>query len=130
MDFELTDEQRLVRETARAFTDNEIVERARENDRNEHFDLELVGKIADQGYLGTYILTSALKRVDTAVFNAIKNDMAGQFTPGGNVTNDIANGGIGYGRIGPAGLTFAPQIQKIYDQIKSGQISNIPDTVK
>ena len=42
MDFELTDEQRLIRETARAFTDNEIVERARENDRNEHFDVELV----------------------------------------------------------------------------------------
>ncbi len=52
MDFELNDEQRLIRETARAFTDNEIVERARENDRNEHFDLELVKKIADQGYLG------------------------------------------------------------------------------
>jgi hypothetical protein len=31
MDFELTDEQRLVQETARAFTDNEIVARAREN---------------------------------------------------------------------------------------------------
>ena len=44
MDFELTDEQRLIRETARAFTDNEIVERARENDRNEHFDLELVAQ--------------------------------------------------------------------------------------
>ncbi len=42
MDFELSDEQRLIRETARAFTDGEIVERARENDRNEHFDLELV----------------------------------------------------------------------------------------
>src|ERR1700745_2725880 len=55
MDFELNDEQRLVRETARAFTDNEIVERARENDRNEHFDLELVGKIADQGYLGAIV---------------------------------------------------------------------------
>src|SRR5450755_3256763 len=55
MDFELTDEQRLVRETARAFTDNEIVERARENDRNEHFDLELVQKIADQGYLGAIV---------------------------------------------------------------------------
>ncbi len=55
MDFELTDEQRLVRETARAFTDNEIVERARENDRNEHFDLELVKKIADQGYLGAIV---------------------------------------------------------------------------
>jgi alkylation response protein AidB-like acyl-CoA dehydrogenase len=55
MDFELSDEQRLIRETARAFTDNEIVERARENDRNEHFDLELVGKIAEQGYLGAII---------------------------------------------------------------------------
>jgi len=51
MDFELTDEQRLVKETARAFTDNEIVARARENDRTAHFDLELVQKIADQGYL-------------------------------------------------------------------------------
>src|SRR5204862_6810928 len=55
MEFELNDEQRLVRETARAFTDNEIVERARENDRNEHFDLELVGKIAGQGYLGAIV---------------------------------------------------------------------------
>jgi alkylation response protein AidB-like acyl-CoA dehydrogenase len=55
MDFELTDEQQLIRETARAFTDNEIVERARENDRNEHFDLELVSKIAAQGYLGAIV---------------------------------------------------------------------------
>jgi alkylation response protein AidB-like acyl-CoA dehydrogenase len=55
MDFELSDEQRLIRETARAFTNNEIVERARENDRNHHFDLELVAKIADQGYLGAIV---------------------------------------------------------------------------
>src|SRR5438874_4742382 len=55
MDFELTDEQRLVRETARDFTDKEIVERARENDRNEHFDTDLVSKIADQGYLGAIV---------------------------------------------------------------------------
>ena len=55
MDFDLTDEQRLIRETARAFTKNEIVERARENDRNEHFDLELVQMIAAQGYLGAIV---------------------------------------------------------------------------
>jgi basic membrane lipoprotein Med (substrate-binding protein (PBP1-ABC) superfamily) len=64
-----------------------------------------------------------------AVFNAIKNLMAGKFAAGSDVTNDIANGGIGYGKIGPAGLKFAPQIQKVYDEIKSGQISNIPNTV-
>ena len=55
MDFDLTDEQQLIRETAREFTDNEIVPRARENARNHHFDLELVRKIADQGYLGAIV---------------------------------------------------------------------------
>ena len=37
MDFELSDEQRLIHDTQRNFTESEIVERARENDRNEHF---------------------------------------------------------------------------------------------
>src|SRR5215471_19411999 len=55
MDFDLTDEQRLIKSTAREFTDREIVERSRENARNHHFDLELVGKIADQGYLGAIV---------------------------------------------------------------------------
>jgi alkylation response protein AidB-like acyl-CoA dehydrogenase len=55
MDFDLTDEQQLIRETARSFTDNEIVERSRENARNHHFDLELVAKIAAQGYLGAIV---------------------------------------------------------------------------
>jgi alkylation response protein AidB-like acyl-CoA dehydrogenase len=55
MDFDLTDEQRLIRETAKAFTDKEIVPRARENDRNHHFDTDLVKRIADQGYLGAII---------------------------------------------------------------------------
>jgi alkylation response protein AidB-like acyl-CoA dehydrogenase len=55
MDFERSDEQRLIQETARAFADKEIVPRARENDRNEHFDLELVRKIAAQGYLGAIV---------------------------------------------------------------------------
>jgi alkylation response protein AidB-like acyl-CoA dehydrogenase len=55
MDFDLTDEQRLIRETARDFTNNEIVPRARDNDRNSHFDVELVRKLADQGYLGAIV---------------------------------------------------------------------------
>jgi butyryl-CoA dehydrogenase len=55
MDFDLTDEQRLIRDTAREFTDNEIVPRARDNDRYAHFDLDLVAKMAAQGYLGAII---------------------------------------------------------------------------
>src|SRR5918997_669296 len=55
MDFALTDEQRLVSETARRFADNEIVPRAKENARNHHFDTDLVKQIAAQGYLGAII---------------------------------------------------------------------------
>jgi butyryl-CoA dehydrogenase len=53
--FELTDEQRLVQETAREFADREIIPRARENDRNEHFDLDLVAKLGEIGYLGAIV---------------------------------------------------------------------------
>jgi butyryl-CoA dehydrogenase len=55
MDFDLTDEQRLVRETARTFADAEIVERARQNARDARFDRELVGMLAAQGYLGAIV---------------------------------------------------------------------------
>src|SRR3954469_11071866 len=55
MDFALSDEQALIRETARTFTDREIVPRARDNDRRSHFDLDLVAKMADQGFLGAIV---------------------------------------------------------------------------
>ena len=88
-----------------------------------------IGVDADQSYLGSHILTSAEKKVDVAVFHAIQAAMHGQFAGASNVLNSIANGGIGYGKIGPAGLRFAPQIAKIYAEIKSGKISDIPNTV-
>ena len=55
IDFELTDEQQLIRETAHEFSDKEIAPRARENDRNERFDTELVQKMADMGFLGASV---------------------------------------------------------------------------
>lgn len=55
MDFDLSDEQLLVRDTAREFAEREVAPRARDNSRNEHFDHELVAKIAAQGYLGAIV---------------------------------------------------------------------------
>ncbi|MGH2924396.1 MAG: acyl-CoA dehydrogenase family protein, partial [Solirubrobacterales bacterium] len=52
MDLDLTDEQRLIQETARDFVDNEIVPRARDNDRAARFDRELASRMGDMGYLG------------------------------------------------------------------------------
>jgi basic membrane protein A len=91
--------------------------------------LQGIGVDADQSYLGSYILTSAEKKVDNAVFSAIQKAMHGQFVGGSDYTNNVANGGVSYGTIGPAGLKFSPQIAKIYADIKSGKISNIPNTV-
>jgi butyryl-CoA dehydrogenase len=55
MDFDLTDEQRLIKDTAREFADKEIVVQSRENARNHRFDMEMVSKVANQGYLGAIV---------------------------------------------------------------------------
>jgi len=52
MDLELTDEQRLISETARDFVDREVIDRARENDRSGKFDRELASMLGEMGYLG------------------------------------------------------------------------------
>ena len=55
MDFSLTDEQELIRRTARQFADEVVTPAAKENARRAHFDLDLVKRIADQGYLGAIV---------------------------------------------------------------------------
>jgi alkylation response protein AidB-like acyl-CoA dehydrogenase len=52
VDFALTEEQELIRETARAFCDREILPHAREWDRTERMDREIVAKLAGVGFLG------------------------------------------------------------------------------
>ena len=51
MDFELSDEQRLIRQTARSFCDAEIAPHAAEWDRAEAVDHGIVGKLASLGFL-------------------------------------------------------------------------------
>jgi alkylation response protein AidB-like acyl-CoA dehydrogenase len=55
MDFDLTDEQRLISETARDFADNVIFPRVRDNDRAGTFDRELATKLGEMGFLGAPI---------------------------------------------------------------------------
>jgi basic membrane protein A len=93
-------------------------------------NLQGIGVDADQAYLGDHILTSALKRVDVAVLDAIKRAQDGTFKGGTDVIHTVENDGVGLGKIGPAGTKYADQIKKIQDQIAAGEIPNIPDTVK
>jgi butyryl-CoA dehydrogenase len=55
MDLSLTREQDLIRASAREFCEREIAPHAREWDRSETMDREIVGKLADVGFLGAVL---------------------------------------------------------------------------
>src|SRR5712691_3170181 len=55
MDFSLTPEQELIRDSAREFCEREVVPHARDWDRAEELDRGLVPKLAAAGYLGATI---------------------------------------------------------------------------
>jgi basic membrane protein A len=90
-----------------------------------------VGVDADQGYLGSYILTSALKRVDTSVFDSIKDAKEGKFKGGTDAVYGLDVDGVGIGKFSakaPAGI--AAKVQEIKQKIADGTIKDIPTTVK
>ncbi len=60
-----------------------------------------IGVDADQYFLGKHILTSATKRVDTAVYDMIKKFKANPagFKGGFNTTYSVKNNGVGFGRL-------------------------------
>lgn len=60
-----------------------------------------VGVDRDQSFLGTYILTSAVKRVDVGVYNAIRQAKAGKYKGGSNAVFNLKNKGVALGKISP-----------------------------
>jgi basic membrane protein A and related proteins len=90
-----------------------------------------VGVDADQGYLGSYVLTSALKRVDTAVFDSIKDAKDGKFKGGKDAVYGLEVNGVGIGKFSPkAPAGIAAKVQQIKQQIADGKIKDIPTIVK
>ena len=88
-----------------------------------------IGVDADQSFLGPHILTSAVKRVDTAVFLAIKRVVDGTFK-GGNMVFDLKQNGVGIGKISPkVPQSEVAAVNKIRAEIISGKISKIPTEV-
>src|SRR5437867_5822384 len=55
MDFELTEEQRLIQDTVRDFVDARVLPNAIENDINHHLDLGVIEGMAELGLLGIVI---------------------------------------------------------------------------
>ena len=89
-----------------------------------------IGVDADQSFLGQYILTSAVKRVDTAVFDAIKLVADGKFK-GGNVVFGLKDNGVAIGKISPkVPKSEVAKVMQIRADIIAGKIKNIPTEVK
>jgi basic membrane protein A len=82
-----------------------------------------VGVDVDQSYLGPYILTSAVKRVDNGVYLAIKGAENGQFKGGSNLVFNLKNNGVALGKISkvvPASVL--KKVALLRAQIVSGKI--------
>jgi basic membrane protein A len=90
--------------------------------------MQAIGVDADQSYLGPQIITSALKKVDVAVFNAIKSVQDNTYKGGTDTVNSLQNNGVGIGKISSAGQKYDAQVKKIQAQILDGTITP-PDTV-
>jgi basic membrane protein A len=86
---------------------------------------------ADPRNLGPWVMTSALKRVDTAVLTAIEQAEGSMFRGGRNEVFGAQNDGVGYGtwsRRVPASIRAA--VAKQFALLKVGKIKGIPTTVE
>ncbi|MDP9115993.1 MAG: BMP family ABC transporter substrate-binding protein [Actinomycetota bacterium] len=72
------------------------------------------------------ILTSALKGVDTAVFNFIEGDSKGQFTAG-STRFGLKEGGVGYAKSNPALAPYTAKIEQFKAEIIAGTLT-VPTT--
>ena len=90
-----------------------------------------IGVDIDQSSLGPHILTSAVKRFDSAVFEAIKEAKSGRFEGGRTKVLRLRDGALGLGKISPkVPPALVARVERIKRQIVSGKIRNIPTTVR
>jgi basic membrane protein A and related proteins len=89
-------------------------------------NVQSIGVDADQGYVNANVMTSALKKVDVAVFDTAKDIQDGKFKAGTDTVFDVKSGGVGLGKVSAAGQPFEADVKKVQDQIASGKITNIP----
>jgi basic membrane protein A and related proteins len=88
-----------------------------------------IGVDADQGYLGAHVITSALKKVDVAVFDTVKSVQDDAFTGGEDTIFDVKSGGVGLGKLSSEGSKYQAQVDEVTEKIKSGEITDIPREV-
>src|SRR5918996_1638002 len=89
-----------------------------------------IGVDADQAFLGDHVLTSALKRVDVAVFSTIESVVNDAFEGGGVRTFGLAEDGVGLGEFSPnAPQEAIDETMAQAELVIAGEVE-IPETVE
>jgi basic membrane protein A len=82
-----------------------------------------IGVDVDQSHLGRHILTSAVKRMDVAVFDTIEELVRGTLETGRTSRFSLENGGVGLGTIsGAVPRSFEAEIEDVRAEIVAGKI--------
>jgi basic membrane protein A and related proteins len=91
-----------------------------------------IGVDADQGYLGTHVLTSAQKKVDVAVYDTIAaRAKSSSFKGGYNSVFSAKNNGVGVGKWSPkVPASIRNAVAKQFTLLKAGKVKGIPQVVK
>jgi basic membrane protein A and related proteins len=87
-----------------------------------------IGVDADQAFLGDHILTSAMKKIDVAVFNTIKSVQDGSYQGGTDQVFEVKNDGVDLGEFNAEGEKYADQVEEIKQQLAAGEI-DVPEEV-
>jgi basic membrane protein A and related proteins len=83
-----------------------------------------IGVDVDQSHLGPHVLTSALKRMDVAMFDTIERFVGGTLETGGTSVFSLRDGGVGLGSISPdVPPSVVAEIERVTDEIVAGKIS-------
>jgi basic membrane protein A len=84
-----------------------------------------IGVDNDQGFLGPYVLTSALKLVDLGVYTMIKAVKDGNFVGGGDSLFTVKNHGVGFAKVSSAApnrAAITAKLTAVSKLIASGKI--------
>ena len=84
-----------------------------------------LGVDTDQSFLGPYMLTSALKKVDVGVFQMVQAVKNGTFKGGGDSLYTVKNGGVGFGKVSvkaPNRAKIIAKLTAVSKLIASGKI--------
>jgi basic membrane protein A len=85
-------------------------------------DVKAIGVDADQSYLGPQVITSAVKRVELAVFETAKAAQDGAFEAGTDRVFDVKSDGVGYGKLSADATKYEPDLKAVQEKIASGEL--------